>query len=62
MLPITKNEKSDLRRHFDTSYEFIEKQRGRTNILVCSSESNSQCMVFVMAFLMKKYQYDLEYV
>ena len=61
-LGLSKTDKSDLRSHFNSAFTFLDKERGRTNVLICSSMDRNLCMVFVLAFLMKKYEYDLTYV
>lgn len=53
---------TSLKNNFDSSFYFIDKHRLKTNILVCSSEGSNFATPLILAYLMKKYRYDLAYV
>lgn len=61
-LGVQERDPTSLKNNFDSSFYFIDKHRLKTNILVCSSEGSNLATPHILAYLMKKYRYDLAYV
>jgi protein-tyrosine phosphatase len=52
-------EDQSLSKFFPTVFEFIDKNRGRTNVLVHCFSGISRSAAFIVAYLIRKYGYTV---
>jgi len=58
-IPADDYEQFDLSQYFQKAYDFIEKNRKKTNVLVHCMAGISRSATLVVAYLMKKYGYSM---
>lgn len=61
-VPADDVESYDISQHFEQTYDFIDKARKKSNILVHCYAGISRSATIVIAYLLKKYSYSLDKV
>lgn len=58
-LPVDDTEHQSISKYFPTVFDFMEKNRLRTNVLVHCYSGISRSAAFIIAYLMRKYKYSV---
>lgn len=61
-IPADDNVNYDLSQHFDATFDFIDQARNQSNVLVHCASGASRSATIVIAYLIRKYGYSVDYL